>query len=219
MAYTPHTLVAFSGSWLGDTIERWENTVRLSNDGGGGSTLDQAAYMLDIKAALLAWFTAATSWMSNKALIDTLKVNAIGEDGKYASSTLTNVTAYTPTAGAVAPSQDGIMSCCYSWHTANVRGPAHHGRIYPPNPTKSLVTAFRISAADATAHATAGKALLTVLRNSAGVAGRQGTPVIASKIGGAMNAITGVSSDDVYDVQRRRKNRISPTSSAILAFP
>jgi hypothetical protein len=219
MPYTPHALLTFGGTWSDQPSEIWACNVRLSADGGGGVTLDTAGLMNDIYAPLSTWYALPASRMSSDSKLMFLKVNMIGDDGKYVSRTATNRHDYVGTLGGATPAAPQFCSLAYSWSTANARGPAHHGRIYPPNAAFVIVNGSKISAADATINTAAAKALLTVFRNVGGADGRRGTPVVASNIGGAIQPITGVSTDDLYDVQRRRKNRIVPTRSAILAFP
>lgn len=220
MAYTPHVLFAMGGHWLSDPEEIWECTVRLSADGGGGDTLDCDAYLAAIATPLKTWYSAAGTGMVGFANLEWIKANHIGTDGKYVDTGVTHIRDYTPVVSGggvgVAP---GYCTLAYTWETAVARGPGHRGRIYPPNATRALSGQFKVSNADATANSLNGAGLLAVLKNTAaGVAGTHGTPVVASKIGGAIHEITGCSSDNIYDVQRRRKNRIKGTRSAVAAF-
>ena len=218
MAYTPHVLVAFGGTWTGETTELWENTIRLASEGPLGDALDEAAYMEAIATPLATWFNGANH-MCSQAQLSFLKVNRINALGHYASSTDTNVHDYAAGTVVGASGVRGPQFCtlAYTWETAAKRGPAHRGRIYPPNATYDLVGSFRVSPANAVVNAVAGLDLLTVLHNAGGGSGLVGFPIVASSIGGVIHPITGVTSDDVYDVQRRRKNRIKPARSAISA--
>jgi hypothetical protein len=219
VAYTDHVLVAFGGSWDNETSEIWESTVRMSADGGGGVTLDPDAWLAAVAAPLFNWFGMGSAGMSSHATLKWLKCNHVGADGKYTDTGITHVHDYSPTTtGGVPQTGPGYCTLAYTWETAVVRGPGHRGRIYPPNATYALATPFRVSSADRNLAAAAGEALLHIFRNSAGAAGSKGTPVIASKIGGAIHDITGVTCDDVYDVQRRRKNRVKPARSPVVAL-
>jgi len=217
MAYTPHVLVAFGGSWSNALTEIWECTVRLSADGGGGDTLDPDGYISDIATGLATWYHGAGMALSSQ--LKWVKVNHIGADGLYADKTTTHVHDYSPPiAGITLGVAPGFCTLAYTWETAHARGPGHRGRIYPPNNAYATVSSFQVSAGDATANAEAGASLLAILKNSAGAPGRKGTPVIASKVDASITPITGCTSDTVYDVQRRRKNRIVGTRSAVATF-
>jgi hypothetical protein len=219
MAYTSHVLVAFGGTWVDTPGEVWENTVRISSNGGGGVTLDPGAYITAIKTALSTWFTNSATKMSSSAVLGWLKANTIGSDGKYVDKTTTHLWDYAAgIVGAQAPVGPQFLSLAYTWETAAARGPAHRGRIYPPNAGYGISTAFEVNSSQRDANAAAGAALLTVLKNAGGTDGTKGTPVIASNIGAAIQNITGCTSDTVFDVQRRRKNRVKGTRSSLHTF-
>jgi len=215
MSYTPHVLFSFGGSWSSDPAEIWECSVRLSADGGGGVTLDPEAYLSGISAALFSWYQSTAASMNALATLAFIKANHIGADGKYVDKTTTHVHDFTPAAGALSPVGPGFLSIAYSWYTANARGPGHSGRIFPPNNTNApSVGAFQVSSSVTAAYATSAALLLGILKNSAGAPGAKGTPIIASKVNGAIVPIVGATVNSVYDVQRRRKNRIKGTRSA-----
>ena len=220
MAYTPHVLFVFGGSWAADLTEIWECTVRLEANGGGGVTLDCDAYLAAISLPLKTWFAAAGTAMSSRAQLKWIKANHVGADGRYVDGTTTHVRDYGPIVTGGAPDV-GPQFCtlAYTWETAVARGPAHRGRIYPPNATRAPSTSFKVDSGQRDANAANGAGLLAVLKNTAGAdAGTHATPCIASNIGGAIHAITGCTSDDIYDVQRRRKNRVVGSRSAAVAF-
>lgn len=219
MAYTPHVLVAFGGSWTDTPSEVWECTVRILADGGGGVTIDPDAYLAAIHAPLGAWFSAVGTKMASSATLKWLKANHIGADGKYVDETTTHLYDYpAPPVGGVAQAQPGYCTLAYTWETALLRGPGHRGRIYPPNCVYASATAFTVGASQRDNNAANGVALLTVLKNAAGENGTKGTPVVASKVNGAVTHIIGCTSDDIMDVQRRRKNRAVGTRSALAAL-
>lgn len=219
MAYTPHVLFAMLGSWIGDEEEVWECTVRLSADGGGGDTLDPEAYLAQIKTPLQTWFAAATTHISQFATLNTIKVNHVDAAGHYVDP-ITHLRDYTPPIqGSDVTPWPGKTSLVYTWETGLARGPGHRGRIYPPANNPGGVSAFRCDPTVATRNAQNGAGLLAVLKNTAfAVAGTHGQPVVASKIGGVINNITGCTSDNVYDSQRRRGNRIPTARSAVVAY-
>lgn len=218
MAYTPHTLFAFGGSWSSNPEEVWECTVRLDGNGGGGVTLDPEAYLASIATPMASWFSASVVTMDALAQLKWLKCNNVNAEGRYTDTTTTHVHDYSPAiAGSTDHKLPGFCSLAYTWETAVARGPGHRGRIYPPNATMTTTGAFTVSDSLRTQNAQAGAQLLNTLKNLSGPTGTRAIPVVASKIGGAIHAITGCTSDNVFDVQRRRKNRIKGARSAVYA--
>jgi hypothetical protein len=219
MPYTPHVLVAFGGSWVNDATEIWECTVRISGDGGGGVTIDPDAYLADVAGPLGIWYHGAQ--MDVQASLTWVKANHIAADGTYVDKTVTHLRDFAPAIlGSLTHTAPGFCSIAYTWETALLRGPGHRGRVYPPNgscvPAANFNAAFRIgNQAD---YAANGAGLLAVLKNAAGADGTKGTPVVASKVNGALTPIIGCSADTIFDVQRRRKNRIKGNRSAIVPF-
>jgi hypothetical protein len=182
-------------------------------------TLDPDGYLADIHGPLGTWFGAVGTKMSSTSNLKWVKANHIGADGLYVDSTTSYTYDYgTPIPGGVAQSMPGFCTLAYTWETGVLRGPGHRGRIYPPNCVYAPATAFTVGASQRDNNAANGAGLLAVLKNTGGVDGRRGTPCVASKVNGAVTPITGCSSDDVMDVQRRRKNRVKPTRSAVVAF-
>ena len=215
--YTPHVLCAMGGSWATDPSEIWECTVRLAADGGGGDTLDCAAWLTASATQMSSWFHASENGMSTAATLRWIKANHVGTDGTYADKTTTHVYDYgvPSTGGVLAGSVPGYCSLAMTWETANARGPGHRGRIFPPNNTYNVSSSvFKVSATSRDANATAGSQLLNALKASTGP-GLTATPVIASKVNGAIVPIVGCTSDDIDDVQRRRKNRVVGSRSAV----
>jgi hypothetical protein len=180
-------------------------------------TLDPAAYLTAIATPLATWFSASASKMCSLATLRFVKANNIDAAGHYADATTTHVHDYADgIVGFAAPVGPQFISRAITWETANARGPGHRGRIYPPNATVAIGTsAFKTSGTDRDVNTAAGASLIGVLKNASGANGVKGKPVVASKVNGALVTITGVSSDDVYDVQRRRKNRIKGSRSTI----
>ena len=217
MAYTPHVLFAMGGSWINDNTEIWECTVRLQANGGGGVTLDCGAYLTDISNDVQSWFEAGANYTSSSATLKWIKANHVDAAGHYVDSTTTHVFDYSGTIVGINPDRaPGFCSLAYTWETANARGPGHRGRIYPPNNTfVTTSSAFKVNDAARDYNATAATQLLIALQNRGGADGRKGVPVVASKVNGAIVPIIGATSDNIYDVQRRRKNRIVGTRSAV----
>jgi hypothetical protein len=230
MAFSPHALLELSGQLisLSGPNEIWTMGLRVtgSNSFHAGPLEDEIEGFLDalvdgdhgMSRSLKDWFADPTAGMSNQATLTTVKLNRIGADGKYAQPGITHVRDFTPVAGGAAPQAPDFLSLVWTYETAKMRGRAHRGRAYPPNPTYAF-TGAQVTNALRDANAARGAAFINLVReahnNDAGF--DQLSPVIASRIDGSIETITGVSSDNVYDVQRRRKNQLVPARSAIVA--
>jgi hypothetical protein len=225
MAYSPHTLVAFGGPLTTLTPgDEWQCGVRvrmLDPDGISwrGGAVDPAAYMAAIQAPLLTWFkktavvTAGSEFMGmrNDATLAWLKVNNINALGHYASQTAHRFDYAAQQNGAtVAAALPPFVTAAISWLTALTRGPGHRGRVYLPLGLANLHNTGQATVTEQTQCNGTGKGLLDVLKNFTDTSGTA-VPVVASKINGATNTITGIATGNVYDVQRRRKEQIPET--------
>lgn len=213
--YTPHLLVAFGGGWSDSTTEVWECTLRARVQSGDDPTaFDSDTYLAAVEGPLATWFAAGTSSMAGHATLKWIKCNAILANGKYAKPT-TSVFDYgtPPVGGGPSLGMPGFCTLAYTWETGLARGRAHRGRMYPPN-AWTLATAFTVSSTNAASNAAAGAALLHALDN-----GASGEPTqelvfgIFSGLDASHHDITAVTSDNIFDVQRRRKNRIPSVRS------
>lgn len=220
MPYTPHLLIAFGGSWTTAPSEVWECTIRATSDGGAGSIVNEEAYLGEVAPQLATWFHNAANLQSALATLRWMKANHVAADGTYVDSGTTHVHDFaTPPVGGSPSYNTGYCSLAYTWETAVARGPGHRGRMYTPNCSMPMTTdPFVVSNLLRDQNATAGAGILALVHNSGGSANLKPHPVVASKIGGAIHNITGCTSDSIYDVQRRRKNRAVGTRSGIVAF-
>lgn len=215
--YATHFLVAFGGGWGSDAGEVWQCGVRGNPGAGFIDTFDEDTYLSEIEAALSSWFSNSDNGMANQANLQWVKCNKIGPDGRYVDPT-THVFDYvSPPPGGSAIVAPGFTSLAYTWGTTHTRGTGTYGRIYPPNSTYAMGGAFNVSTASTNANRAAGLALLNVLNNHSSTTSEFG-PEIASKKDASLTAISRVSSDNIYDVQRRRKNRATSTRSDWVAF-
>lgn len=213
VAFPPHALIQFGGTLdtLSGPAEIWACGIRVEIGAPDGHFLkDPGAYATAIGPKIATWFSTPSSGMHNGAQCTFVKVNNIKPDGTYQDATTHQ--AALSARGGVSPTAPAPAFCslAYTWETGLTRGHAHRGRIYPPNyayaPSGSQVPGSSVTAA-----VTAAKALLNVI-NSTLDGGTLVKPMVVSSIGaGTMNGITGVSVDNIYDVQRRRKNRLLST--------
>jgi hypothetical protein len=220
MAYQKHALVAIIGKWTSPDLanEIWQVGIRVSTHAAAGWWLaDPAAYMNAIKGPIQTWFNGSPLFPASASL-SLLKVNNIKTDGTYAGPT-TNVTTIAGTGGTTA-TMPAFVSLAATLETGITLGQARRGRIYLPTAV-ALASSRSVTcgSADRDALRAKVKALLTILLINEPTGGLLVQPGIFSKTGSATNDINGVSVNDVFDVQRRRKNRAVGTRSPVLAFP
>lgn len=216
MPYSPHTLVAFVGGWSPAALasEVWQFGIRVSVGGPAGYYVsDCQAYADAIATAVSTWFSSASNFMSNQAVLKSIKVNNINPSGHYVDPTTHQHDFATPVAGGVASSWTCFNTVAISFTTAIARGRAHTGRIYPPVTGLALADPGHLSTAAQSALVTTGKALLSILlRNDA--SGHLVSPVIESRVDASSQPIIGVRVGSVPDVQRRRKAQLTETYSS-----
>nr|CRY96044.1 hypothetical protein [uncultured prokaryote] len=228
--YHPHALLELSGRLLGTggPNEIWTCGLRVVgfNDKGAvpedliegflDTATNQGPNPVATYQLIQQWFTTITNGMSSRATLETVKLNNIGPDGLYSNKTTTHLRDLAGINGGRAQVGPAFTSVAYTWETGIGRGPAHRGRIYPPNFTYQFVGS-EIAIADANEAAAAASDLLhTVSDWAPDDGGTDGlVPIVASDIGAAFHYITGATCDTVVDVQRRRKNAIKGTRSSI----
>jgi hypothetical protein len=220
MAYQKHALVSIIGKWNTTDLsnEVWQVGIRVSTHAAAGWWLaNPATYMAAIKPGIQTWFNS-TAIFPNSASLSLLKVNNINTDGTYVGPT-TNVTTLVATGGGSA-AMPAFVTLAATLETGITLGAARRGRIYLPTaiPVASS-KGVTCNSADRDSLRAKVKDLLTILLINEPTGGALVQPGIYSKIGSAVNDINGVSVNDVFDVQRRRKNRAAGTRSTILAFP
>lgn len=153
------------------------------------------------------------------ATLEWVKVNNIAPNGKYADAvTHSTGVAVTPGAAGNVQKAPSFCSIAVTLETGILRGHAARGRIYLPNygyaPNGSMIAQADVNNVLAIA-----KSLLTTLQGPVNAATPEAIPCVVSKLGaGTARVITGVSVDNVYDVQRKRKDRDQRTRTAGPAY-
>lgn len=225
MPYAPHALVQFGGALasVSGPSEQWSCTVRVWQEstpgsGTGGFLTDPAGYLAAIVTPLQNWITTSTNKVPGDVTLTYIKANNINSAGHYNEPT-THQIAASALGAAVAQGVPAFCCVAFTWETGLARGKAHRGRVYTPNYGYKVQAGSQLGSTDASAAAQSGKNLLTALtQNVLTPTAYRVAPVVASS-SGAINRVTGVSVDNIYDVQRRRKNHLTGTRSATLAFP
>lgn len=228
LGYAPHSLFTFGGSiGTAPNADKWQCGVRLRIAQAtphvtdvDGSLTNPAGYLAAVAPNLKTWFTRVPSSSAGSefsglradATLEWAKCNNIGANGRYSDLAHANTWSYsTPfgmgTVGATAPP---FVTLAVSLLTNNQRGPGHRGRIYlpvalPSTPSGKLSPPYPLQVGGVV------KQLLTLLRAQAdgGTPGGVAVePCIASKKDKSLSLITGITTGDVIDVQRRRKEQI-----------
>lgn len=218
--YPEHVLVEFGGTLpepSGQTPQNeiWACGVRCVDNNSQGYTTSQEDFLTRMAPLLATWFNKVASAMASNAALTYLKINNIAPDGKYADPVSHTHLYATPVPGGAAPHLPGFLSLAYTWETGFTRGRAARGRIYPPNFSYSSDGTSDAPSGTMTAAATAGADLL----NSVFVFHSTGPenflqPCVVSRVDGTLRKIIGVTADNTFDVQRRRKNKAQSVRSA-----
>jgi len=146
-------------------------------------------------------FHTTTSLISQYARLQTVKLNLIGQDGKYVEDD-TVFHDYDPyVAGSSSSKPAPQISLAITTETAARRGRAHAGRFYLPLPGSAPDTDGRLSAADALFYAQAAGGFLDDLNDA--LPGWQAA--VMSDLG-VTRPITGVRCGRVLDTIRSRRN-------------
>lgn len=216
--YVPHTLVQLSGTLgpEGNPAEIWSIGFRVTSRPVSGGGTDPGFPTFEETEEYLAAITprlktaidnvAALNTSGLIAKVDTIKANAIDQDGHYEYD-VTNLAevawAFGPVANAVKyPFQ---ISKVITLETGRSRGLAARGRVYVPAPTNALASTGLVSLAsgELTAYANIVNAL-----NDDTTADRRWRVSVVSSAGTGFSdgyrEVTAVSMDTVLDTQRRR---------------
>lgn len=205
MAYPLHYLFAMSGTLgTGQDSEIWQCNIR----GNFIGTDDQVDGWLNaVKGPVSAWYANVDHLLRNDSALTLLKCNQIGGGGQYENPNTTHEVSVN-VSGASAINTPAFLSVVYSWGTANQRGYASKGRIYPPNcftPTSNGQE--RMSAQQQAAHLAAAVALIKAIRQVQSPDNASFGPQVVSSHGERSDILT-CRIGDVVDVQRRRKNKL-----------
>lgn len=220
MAYALHSLVTFGGT-IGTagtpSADGWQCGVRIGADVGDGRLIpvpNAASYATTIAGALKTWWTtgAGTYAKSRSDMsLDWCKVAQIDTTGKYVAGIPSEIRTIAQ-AGSTGATVPPFLAVAVSWTTALSRGRGHAGRVYLPVAGGVSAGTLNSSVMPSTYAADFrdwGKALLTALHQTD--SGATMWPVVASRLSGTLNRITGVRCGSVVDVQRRRKEQVNET--------
>lgn len=210
MAYAqPNRYVSLSGTLRGG--ERFSIGVRCTNAFVDNQSVEQDR--CDALAAAVSTWWAGNNGIGNNAVLDTVKWNLIGVDGRYVNdyTTATFLTTPVPAGGAASPHPNQIALVA-TLTTNATRGLASRGRMFMPAPVAQPGADGRITAAEALTVANGVKNLLVAIDAVEGI----GIPVIASNVGaGQERFIRGVEVGRVLDTMRSRRTSLDEDRQAV----
>lgn len=214
MAYPYHYLFSFGGTLLGGA-DIWSNNIRFVASGTPDEQYDLETRLEEMMTALAVTFATGTTrnlGYSQSVALRWGKLNAIGPDGKYASSSESNVydLPNAPVVGNTeAPSKVPQIALAVSWGTERARGHASKGRIYVPMPSVEPASTGRVPTATCQTLATAWATQIDELNDIIqGVGQERPIASVVSGISGAWAPITTVRVGNVLDTQRSRRSAL-----------
>lgn len=219
MAYQPHTLVTFGGTLAEEAAddEIWQCGIRGFTDGGGpvddGDLDTLALHVLrgptGSGGGLEGIWRDSDSRIASTAKLVWCKAANIAADGTYSAEPGT--AEMTPVAGPVGGIAPSFCSVVLSWTTGLTLGMATRGRIYPPNYGCSIATGSKVLDADVTHQVAWAVKVLQCADTSLDTVVFH--PYVVSK-SGVSHVINGVRVGNVYDTQRRRKDKVAEAYSS-----
>jgi hypothetical protein len=199
-----HLYVQWGGLLPGE--ETWSCGFRMWQ-AGGSTPQDANDALVGVSAAIAEFHVRPNTMISPKALLQYVKVNAIGTNGKYTGdATVEAIFGNTPGGGVDQKTPPNQVALAVSTTTGFSRGPAHRGRFFLPLPCITIFGDGRMDAGDAGLV----KASANVLRTGVNAAGGGHVMTVMSRKKNAPGhrAITGFEVGRVLDTQRRRRRSL-----------
>nr|CRY97497.1 hypothetical protein [uncultured prokaryote] len=185
-------------------IEDFSYSLSLIENGLGPGVTPEEVPQEIIDA--VATFSATAGLMSAYAKVTTVKLNLIGEDGRYVNEDTVQHDYLPYPQGAVGDYPPPQVALVYSIGTDYRRGRAHAGRFYMPLPGSVLTNQGTMGAGDQGIAADAGKTFLDDLNDA--IAGY--SVGVTSNVGaGTQRIATSVRVGRVYDTIRSRRDKFT----------
>lgn len=220
MTYPDHYLLSYGGT-ICEGAEVWVNNIRMWSDTPNWITgmPDEPDMITDIVNDLKALAANASSAWSTDTVCRWVKLNRIGPDGRYASSSESNtrfLTGANIIAGvASATIHPPQISLAITFRTGIQRGRASRGRIFAPRPSVPVSVNGQISNTNLTNISAAYRTFIQNLGNWPGIDTHNLAPAIVSGVGaGAASYVRSVEVGSVLDTQRRRRSALVETRVA-----
>lgn len=224
MAYEPHIRMTAIGTLPGDEIFNFSlNLGREDPDGPalwtpfGGLQPNDAVWQ-DMADDLSTYW--ASSWVSSRATLRSVKFASIGADGKYAAAPIEKAIGGPsgtpgPTATNAHPNQ---VAMAVTLHTPADLGRVK-GRYYLPMPAFAVETDGRVSEGNRDAMETAAQTFINNLNNQPGIDVLDIRVIVASqgrrnsdgsvKLPPGNHIVNAVSVGRTFDTVRRRRNKVT----------
>lgn len=211
MAY-PHRVarVTLSGTMFGGQ-EIWSTGFFMGWEDKDADAITDTG-VSDISNAWQAFFTNATSEISNKYTYNMCKVQMMGVDGKALPDTAKYYSPVSPVQGAAAvqalPPQIALVA---TMANSLPRGLATKGRMFLPGVNASVDSTGHVPTFTTTSIATNLQTFFGAIMNDADTPGRAVLASLGNSLQlrpGAIRNVTQVRVGNVYDTQRRRRNAL-----------
>jgi hypothetical protein len=234
MPYPRHYLLSFGGNFVSDPGEIWANNIRFAPDDNldgavfvpPGSDTDSRQMLEDVSLSVQQMVQSSNCGYSSNTRLQYVKLNEIGTDGHYASTTESYTNFLTSNVVGGGTSDLPIhVALCVTWLTGAARGPGSRGRIYVPQPAAGGLSAGgRITNSRLTAIAGAWKDILSAVElnpdaNGPGIPSPHKPSVVSDRgTNGVARTITRVRVGDVLDVMNSRRNRLTEARVTSASF-
>lgn len=205
----------FNNGSGGQQVEIFSMSLAYAHQPGVNYTQAQLQAMSDAAApAVASWFGSAGAGIAVNCELTLVKCASIGVDGKYTADPGITTVAQNGGNNETGPFPSEVAYAVTL--RTEVRGSKGRGRFYVPAPTAPVTGGWRINPPSVQAMATAAGTFIDNAQ-AGGVAhalqqaapnGSDGFPlVVASRVAGNV-LVSGVWVGDVYDVIRRRRNKL-----------
>lgn len=202
MAYpSPFLRMVVSGTLFGAERFSWGLSFM------GNFTDPAETYPTEVPAGVISAITTfhATANIGSAAKIDMIKLNAIGEDGRYVNDDTVFHEFETPISGTGTAPMPPQVSLALTLLTNKSRGRASRGRFYVPAPALAISADGRITAAAALNFANMGANLIKSLNTAM----PEFRVAVFSNVGdGAKSQVQAVTCGRVYDTLRSRRRSL-----------
>lgn len=214
MAYTAgnfdqnHLYVQWGGMLPGNEV--WSCGLRMVASSPDSIAASDATLLSGLVSAITAFHTRSTTMISTRAVLQYVKANAVGVNGKYLyPTTQQSILANTNGGASAANTLPNQVALAISLTTGVGRGPAHRGRFYIPLPAILPQSDGLIDATVRDGIKTSATTFLTALN---AITPNFQVGVFSRKSGAATHKlVTGIAVGRVLDTQRRRRNKLIET--------
>jgi hypothetical protein len=174
--------------------------------------VDLQNYLNTIAPFLDTWFGTVKASMFSSYTYTTVDAYQYIDPATTAQFQATS--ARTPASGTLSSGQSALDQACVVSLRSSLPGRSGRNRMYVPCHAQVQSNGMFLSATTNTAIGTATKTLFTSISG-----GSIGIVIVASRRIHQWQPLVNIDTDNKPDIQRRRINRLNPTSTQVLAFP